>query len=91
MVGGGEVGNDDGVRVEAFTILLSWLGLSTLIFGLVDGEMVVAAVKAVTTEADDVVVDTDVVEVVDAIVWADVAEETDIFFLALSDYMDKAT
>jgi hypothetical protein len=58
-------------------------------FGLVDGEMVVAAVKVVTTEANDVVVDTDVVEVLDAVVWADVAEETDIFFLALSDYMQQ--
>ena len=58
-------------------------------FGLVDGETVVAAVKAVTTEANDVVVDTVVVEVLEAVVWADVAEETEIFFLALSDYMHK--
>jgi len=58
-------------------------------FGLVDGETVVAAVKAVTTEANDVVVDTDVVEVLEAVVWADVAEETEIFFLALSDYIKK--
>jgi hypothetical protein len=58
-------------------------------FGLVDGEAVVAAVKAVTTEANDVVVDSDVVEVLDTTVWADVAEDTDIFFLALSDYTNK--
>ena len=45
----------------------------------------VAAVKAVTTEANDVVVDSDVVEVLDTAVWADVAEDTDVFFLALSD------
>jgi hypothetical protein len=54
-------------------------------FGLVDGETVVAAVKAVTTEESDRVVDTDVVEVLDTVVCADVAEETDVFFLALSD------
>jgi hypothetical protein len=54
-------------------------------FGLVDGETVVAAVKAVSTEESDRVVDTDVVEVLDAVVWADVVEETDVFFLALSD------
>jgi hypothetical protein len=58
-------------------------------FGLVDGEAVVAAVKAVTTEANDVVVDSDVVEVLDTAVWADVAEDTDVFFLALSDYIKQ--
>jgi len=59
-------------------------------FGLVDGEAVVAAVEAVTTEANDVVVDPDVVEVLDTAVWADVAEDTDVFFLALSDYIKQA-
>jgi len=53
--------------------------------GLVDGETVVAVVVDVTIETNDVVVDTDVVEVLDSVVWADVAEEKDIFFLALSD------
>jgi hypothetical protein len=59
-------------------------------FGLVDGEAVVAAVKAVTTDANDVVVDSDVVEVLDTAVRADVAEDTDVFFLALSDYAKQA-
>ena len=58
-------------------------------FGLVDGETVVAAVKAVATEETDRVVDADVVEVLDTIVCADVAEETDVFFLALSDCIDQ--
>ena len=57
-----------------------------LMGGLVDGETVVAVVVDVTIETNDVVVDTDVVEVLDSVVWADVAEEKDIFFLALSDY-----
>jgi hypothetical protein len=54
-------------------------------FGLVDGETVVAAVKAVSTEESDRVVDADVVEALDAVVCADVVEETEVFFLALSD------
>lgn|SRR6267142_1534539 len=58
-------------------------------FGLVDGETVVAAVKAVSTEESDRVVDTDVVEALDAVVCADVVEETEVFFLALSDYIKQ--
>ena len=95
MVGEGELCHDDGMLyVAVLTILPSssvtstwdtWRGLSALMFGLVDGEAVVAAVEAVTTEANDVVVDPDVVEVLDTAVWADVAEDTDLFFLALSD------
>jgi hypothetical protein len=58
-------------------------------FGLVDGETVVAAVKAVSTEESDRVVDTDVVEVLEAVVCADVVEETEVFFLALSVYINE--
>jgi hypothetical protein len=60
-----------------------------LMGGLVDGETVVAAVVDVTIETNDVVVDTDVVEVLDSVVWADVADEKDVFFLALSDYDNR--
>ena len=59
-------------------------------FGLVDGEAVVAAVKAVATEANDAAVDSDVDEVLDTAVRADMAEDTDVFFLALSDYRKQS-
>lgn len=58
-----------------------------LICGLVDGETVVAVVMVVTTETNDVVVDAEeVVERLDAVV---VAEQTDVFFLAFSDYIKR--
>lgn len=44
----------------------------------------VAAVEVVATEVDDVVVDSDAVEMLEI---ADLAEDTDIFFLALLDCM----
>lgn len=56
-----------------------------LICGLVDGETVVAAVIVVTTETNEVVVDAEVVEWLDSVVFADVAEQMDVFFLAFSD------
>ena len=43
----------------------------------------------VTTETNDVVVDAEEVERLDEVVWADVAEETDVFFLAFSDYIQR--
>jgi len=63
--------------------------LAVLICGLVDGETVVAAVIVVTTETNVVVVDADVVERLDSVVWADVAEQIDVFFLAFSDYIKR--
>ena len=54
-----------------------------LMCGLVDGETVVAAVMVVTTETNDVV------ERLDTVVWADVAEQTDVFFRAFSDYIKR--
>lgn len=58
-----------------------------LISGLDDGDTVVAAVMVVTTDTNDVVVDAEVVERLDTVVWADVAEQTDVFFLAFSNYI----
>ena len=46
-----------------------------------------AAVIVVTTETNVVVVDADVVERLDSVVLADVAEQIDVFFLAFSDYI----
>jgi len=61
-----------------------------LICGLADGETVVAAVIVVTTDTNEVVVDVDVDERLDSVVWADVAEQTDVFFLAFSDYIKRS-
>jgi hypothetical protein len=66
-----------------------WLGLSTLICGLVDGELVVAAVRVVTIDIDDSVVEVDVLEILDTADWADMADETETFFLAFSDCMEQ--
>jgi hypothetical protein len=56
--------------------------------GLVDGELVVAAVRVVIIDADDGVVEVDVVEILDAADWADATEEIETFFLAFSDCME---
>lgn len=50
-----------------------------------DGEIVVAAVEVVAIEVDDSVVDSDVVELFETADCVDLAEDTDIFFLALLD------
>ena len=60
-------------------------GLSTLMCVLMDGEIVVAAVEVVAIEVDDSVVDPDVVELFETADCVDLAEDTDIFFLALLD------
>lgn len=62
--------------------------MSTLVCILVDGDTVVAAVEVVAIEADDVVVDSDVVEMLEIADLADLAEDTDIFFLALLDCVE---
>ena len=49
-----------------------------------------AVVMVVTTETNDVVVDAEEVERLDEVVWADVAEETDVFFLAFSESKSRS-
>ena len=51
------------------------------ICGLADGETVVAVVIVMTTETNEVVVDVDIDERLYSVVWADVAEQTDVLFL----------
>jgi len=58
------------------------------ICGLADGETVVAVVIVMTTETNEVVVDVDVDERLYSVVWADVAEQTDVLF---SDYIKRST
>ena len=58
------------------------------ICGLADGETVVAVVVVMTTETNEVVVDVDVDERLYSVVWADVAEQTDVLFL---DYIKQST
>ena len=56
-----------------------------LVCVLIDGETVVAAVEVVAIDVDDVVVDSDVVEMLEI---ADLAEVLEIFFLALLDCIE---
>ncbi len=58
------------------------------ICGLADGETVVAVVVVMTTETNEVVVDVDIDERLYSVVWADVAEQTDVLFL---DYIKQST
>ncbi len=51
------------------------------ICGLADGETVVAVVVVMTTETNEVVVDVDIDERLYSVIWADVAEQTDVLFL----------
>jgi hypothetical protein len=74
---------------SAMSIWDTLLGLSALMCGLVDGELVVAAVRVVTIDADERVVGVDVVEILDTADWEDAAEETETFFLAFSDCMEQ--
>lgn len=62
--------------------------LSMLVCILVDGDTVVTAVEVVAIEVDDVAVDSDAVEMLEMADLADLAEDTDIFFLALLDCME---
>lgn len=64
--------------------------LSTLVRVLIDGETVVAEVEVVSNEVDDVVVDSDVVEMFEVADWADLAEDTEVFFLALLELKSKS-
>jgi len=55
--------------------------LVVFICGLADGETVVAVVVVMTTETNEVVVDVDIDERLYSVIWADVAEQTDVLFL----------
>lgn len=73
------------LMIVPFSSVMSTWGprrvLSTHVCVLVDGETVVAAVEVVVIEVDDVVVDSDVVELFEMVD----CEDTEIFFLALLD------